>query len=151
MSTSPSAPPDSDAARYRLLSQTRTIAVVGHSHRPQRPSYQIAQFLRQCGYRVYPINPAITTIAGEPCYRSLREVPEPVDLVNVFRQAEYLPAIVEEAVQAGAAAVWAQLGVVHPIAAKKAAAAGLLLIMDACIKLEYQRLAVGQSGGLSLS
>lgn len=142
---------ESDAARRQLLTQARTIAVVGHSRRPQRPSYQIAQFLRQAGYRIYPVNPAVASIEGEPCYRSLLEVPEPIDLVNVFRQGEYLPAIVEEAGQIKATAVWAQLGVSHPAAAEKAAAAGILLIMDVCIKQEYQRLAIGQSGGFGLS
>ncbi|MBD0335681.1 MAG: CoA-binding protein [Cyanobacteria bacterium Co-bin13] len=133
--------PADDTLR-QLLTTARTIAVIGHSDRPDRPSYQIAQFLRRVGYRVYPINPAITTIDGEPCYPSLSEVPEPIDIVNVFRRSEYLPAAVDEAIGAGAKSVWAQLRIRHPDAAASAEAAGILLVMDLCIKIEHRRLAI---------
>lgn len=129
-----------DEAMRQLLTQTRTIAVVGHSDRPSRPSYQIGQFLRRVGYEVYPVNPALSTIDGQPCYPSLAAVPVAVDLVNVFRRSPLLPEVVTEAIAIQAPAVWAQVGVTHPKAARRAIAAGLTLVMDACIKIEYQRL-----------
>ncbi|MBD0267484.1 MAG: CoA-binding protein [Cyanobacteria bacterium Co-bin8] len=136
-----SSPPADDTLR-QLLTTARTIAVVGHSNKLDRPSYQIAKYLRRVGYRVYPVNPAIATIDGEPCYPSLLEVPEPIDIVNVFRRSEYLPATVDEATDAGAKSVWAQLRVKHPDAVVKAEAAGILLVMDLCIKIEHRRLSI---------
>jgi predicted CoA-binding protein len=130
---------DDDAMRA-MLANARVIAVVGHSDKPDRTSYQIAQFLRQVGYTVYPVNPSIQTIDGQPSYPSLRQVPEPVDIVNVFRRSEYLVAVVAEAIAIQAKTIWAQLGVVDAIAAQRAIAAGCNIIMDACIKVEYQRL-----------
>ena len=94
-----------------LLNQSRTIAVVGHSPKPERVSYQIAQYLRQAGYAVYPVNPGHDSIDGKPCYRSLAAVPVAIDLVNVFRRSEFLPGIVEEVIAIKAKAVWAQLGI----------------------------------------
>lgn len=129
-----------DEALRDLLGNARVIAVVGHSDKSYRTSYQIAQFLRQAGYIVFPVNPQVATIDGEPCYESLRAVPGPIDIVNVFRRSEYLPGIVNEASAIKATAVWAQLGVYHAEAAKRAEAAGLKIIMDACIKVEYNRL-----------
>jgi uncharacterized protein len=129
-----------DDVLHDLLATARTIAVVGHSERPTRPSYQIAHFLRRMGYQIYPVNPAVTSIDGQTCYASLREVPVPIDIVNVFRRSEHLPEVVEEAIAVGAKAVWAQLGISHPLAAQRAEAAGLLLVMDACIKIERNRL-----------
>jgi hypothetical protein len=123
-----------------ILTKAQTIAVVGHSNKPDRTSYQIAQFLRQMGYRVYPVNPTVVTIDDQPCYPSLRELPESVDIVNVFRRSEVLPEVVNEVIQAGISqTIWAQLGVAHPEAARQAEAAGVTLVMDTCIKTEYQR------------
>lgn len=132
---------DSDAVRA-LLTGARRIAVVGHSDDPGRTSYQIAQYLRAVGYTVLPVNPLLTGIEGEPCYPSLAAAAQtgPIDIVNVFRRAEHLPGVVEEAVAAGAKAIWGQLGVAHPQAEALAAAAGLPLVMDLCIKVEHQRL-----------
>ncbi|MFE4104705.1 CoA-binding protein [Almyronema epifaneia] len=130
----------SDTQLRSLLAQTQTIAVVGHSNQPQRPSYQIAQFLRQVGYRVYPVNPTVAEVAGHRCYRSLAEVPETVDLVNVFRRADSLPEIVEAAIAVGAKALWTQLGIYHDVAVRQALAAGLFVVTDACIQVEYLRL-----------
>jgi uncharacterized protein len=138
---SPYMPPDDDTLRG-LLAPARTIAVVGHSHKPERPSYQIAQYLRRVGYRVYPVNPGLSAIDGEPCYRSLLDVPEPIDIVNVFRRSEFLPDAVDEAIQVGAKSVWAQLRIHHPDAVAKAAAADLPLVMNLCIKIEHRRLAI---------
>lgn len=136
---------ENDVALRNLLTQARVIAVVGHSDRPDRTSYQIAQFLRRVGYTVYPVNPMVATIDGQPSYATLQAVPEAVDIVNVFRRSEHLPAIVEETIAIQAKAVWAQLGVVHPLAAQTAEAAGLAMIMDACIQVEYLRLHVQRS------
>lgn len=124
-------------AQRELLQNSKTIAVVGHSDKPGRTSYQIAQFLRRAGYTVYPVNPSISTIDGQPVYATLADVPGPVDIVNVFRQSDFLPGVVDEAIAAGAKSVWAQLGVEHPEAATKAEAAGLPLVMDTCIKVAY--------------
>lgn len=132
-----------DTVLRDLLSTARVIAVVGHSDRPSRTSYQIAAFLRQAGYTVYAVNPEVQTIDGQPCYPALADVPEAVDIVNVFRRPQFLPGVVDEAIAVGAKAVWAQLGVVHADAARRAEAAGLPLVMDACIKVEYRRLGLG--------
>ncbi|MCB9435748.1 MAG: CoA-binding protein [Anaerolineales bacterium] len=122
---------------YDMLANARVIAVVGHSDQPHRTSYQIAQYLRQMGYVVYPINPTVATIDGERSYASLADVPEPIDIVNVFRRSEYLAAVVEEAIAVGAKGVWAQLGVYDKAAAARSAAAGLPLVMDECIKVRH--------------
>ncbi|MBI5671056.1 MAG: CoA-binding protein [Chloroflexi bacterium] len=129
-----------DDAIRDLLQAARVIAVVGHSDNPNRASYRVAQYLRQAGYTVYPVNPTVATINGQPSYASLADVPEPIDIVDVFRRSEYLPEIVDAAVQVGAKAVWTQLDVVHDEAARKAAAAGLNVVQDRCIKIEHQRL-----------
>lgn len=123
-----------------LLTNARVIAVVGHSDRSYRTSYQIAAYLRRAGYKVYPVNPEVSTIDGEVCYPSLADVPEPIDIVNVFRRSEYLADVVEQAANVHAKAVWAQLGVQSPAAAKIAEANNLPLVMDACIKVEHRRL-----------
>jgi hypothetical protein len=123
-----------------ILRSARVIAVVGHSDRPERTSYQIAQMLRREGYVVYPVNPTVSHIDERTCYPDLASVPEPIDIVNVFRRSEYLDGVVEQAIAAGARTVWAQLGVVDEAAARRAEAAGLRMVMDRCIKIEYYRL-----------
>lgn len=123
-----------------ILSKAKAIAVVGHSDKPHRTSYQIAQFLRSVGYQVYPVNPAVQSIDGQLCYAMLKDVPESIDIVNVFRRSEYLIEVVEDAIAIGAKTVWAQLGVSDSIAAQKAIEAGVNIVMDACIKVEYLRL-----------
>ena len=129
-----------DSTLRELLSTAHVIAVVGYSDKPHRTSYQIAQFLKQAGYKVYPVNPSVETIDGERSYASLADVPEPIDIVNVFRRSEYLPGVVDDAIAVGAKAVWAQLGVYDEAAGRKAESAGLVTVMDACIKVEYNRL-----------
>ncbi|MBW4621795.1 MAG: CoA-binding protein [Cyanosarcina radialis HA8281-LM2] len=129
-----------DTALRDILTNTKVIAVVGHSDKPERTSYQIAQFLRRVGYTVIPVNPAVKEIDGEPSYTSLAEVPLPVDLVNIFRRSEYLREIVEQAIAIDVKTIWAQLGINHESAAQQALAAGMNVVMDACIKIEYQRL-----------
>ena len=123
-----------------ILNNSRVIAVVGHSDKPHRTSYQIAQFLRNAGYRVYPVNPTVAEIDGDRCYQTLAEVPEPIDIVNVFRRPEFLLEIVSEAIAVGAKTVWGQLGVIDPKAAGIAESSGLNLIMDRCIKIDCERL-----------
>ena len=120
-----------------VLENAKVIAVVGHSDKPHRTSYRIAQYLRLSGYTVYPVNPTISEIDGQPSYDSLFDVPEPIDIVNVFRRAEYLPGVVDEAIAVGAKAVWAQLSVYDAEAKQKALDAGLDVAMDACIKVEH--------------
>ncbi len=132
-----------DQVMQTILQNAHTIAVVGHSDNSSRTSYQIAQFLRQAGYKVYAVNPTVSQIDGEPSYASLGDIPDSIDIVNVFRRAEYLPEVVEDAIAVGAKSVWAQLGVVHADALQKAQAADLPIIMDACIKVEYRRLNIG--------
>jgi hypothetical protein len=120
-----------------ILAQSKVIAVVGHSDKPHRTSYQIAKTMAALGYTIYPVNPLVKSIDGKPCYAHLADVPEPIDIVNVFRRSEYLPGVVEEAIAVGAKAIWAQLGVWHPEAARLAQAAGIPIIMDQCIKVVY--------------
>jgi uncharacterized protein len=117
-----------------LLHGARDIAVVGISDKPERPSYDVAAYLQQNGYRIIPVNPVLKEVLGEPCYPSLAAYGKPVDIVDVFRNPDAVPAIVEEAIAAGAKAVWLQEGVKHPQAAKKAEEAGLLVVQDRCIK-----------------
>ena len=134
---------EDDNAMRDVLTQAKVIAVVGHSDKPERTSYRIAQFLREVGYKVYPVNPTVSEIDGQPSYASLKDVPESVDIVNVFRRSEYLPEIVDEAIAIHAKTVWAQLGVYDERSAQKAIDAGWNMVMDACIKVEYMRLGVG--------
>jgi predicted CoA-binding protein len=121
---------EDDKAMRDVLINAKVIAVVGHSDKPERTSYRIAQFLRGVGYKVYPVNPVVSEIDGQPCYSSLKDVPEPVDIVNVFRRSEYLSAIVDEAIAVNAKTVWAQLGVSDELSAQKALDAGLKIVME---------------------
>lgn len=123
-----------------LLTRSPVIAVVGHSDNPGRTSYQIAQYLRRVGYKVYPVNPTVSEIDGEKCYPDLASVPEPIDIVNVFRRSEYLADVFDEAVQVGAKSVWAQLGVVDILLEAKAEDMDYPLVMDSCIKVIHARL-----------
>ena len=132
----------SDADLRELLASSRTIAVVGHSDRPHRSSYEVAGYLRRAGYRVYAVNPTITAVDGDPAYPSLASLPEPIDIVNVFRRSAFLPQIVEDAITIHARAVWSQLGVTHPPAEARARQAGLLAVSDLCIAVEHRRLGI---------
>lgn len=129
-----------DRFKQDILTNSQVIAVVGHSDKPDRTSYQIAQFLRQVGYTVYPVNPVVKEIDGKPSYAALKDIPEPVDIVNVFRRSEYLPEIVAAAIAINAKTIWTQLGVKDWQSANIALDAGLNVAMDVCIKVEYLRL-----------
>lgn len=124
-----------------LLETTRTIAVVGLSSKRFRPSYGVCEYMQNAGYRIVPVNPNETEILGERCYADLRSVPEPIDMVNIFRRSEHVAGLVEEAIRLGAKAVWMQEGVVDEEAAAKARAAGLTVVMDRCLLKEHRRLA----------
>jgi len=129
-----------DNASQELLSRAKVIAVVGHSDNPSRTSYRIAQYLRSVGYMVYPVNPTVDTIDGERSYPSLADVPQPIDIVNVFRRSEYVAGIVDEAIELNLPAIWTQLGVVDEQAAARAAEHGIAMVMNRCIKVEHNRL-----------
>ena len=124
----------------RILREARTIAVVGLSADWYRPSYFAAKYMQEHGYRVIPVNPKYPEILGEKCYRSLRDVPEKVDLVDVFRKTENVMPIADDAIAIGAKVLWQQLGVKNEAAAAKASAAGLEAVMDRCVKIEHGRL-----------
>ena len=123
-----------------ILNSSRTIAVVGLSPEPDRPSYQVARYLKEQGYRIVPVNPGAKEILGEPCYPDLRSIPEVVDAVDIFRRSEEVPAVVEEAIRIGAKAVWMQEGVIDEAAAARARETGLLVVMDKCMLKQHRRL-----------
>lgn len=131
---------DDAAGLRRILMQNRTIAVVGLSANWHRPSYFAAKYMLEHGYTVIPVNPAYKEVLGQACYPTLRDVPQKVDMVDCFRRAEDIPAIADEAIGIGARVLWMQLGVINPEAARKAEAAGLEVVMDRCVKIEYARL-----------
>ena len=124
----------------RILREARTIAVVGLSADWFRPSYFAAKYMQEHGYRVIPVNPKYPEILGEKCYRSLREIPDGVDIVDVFRKSNDVMPIAEDAIAIGAKVLWQQLGVKNEAAAEKARSAGLLAVMDHCVKIEHGRL-----------
>jgi predicted CoA-binding protein len=123
-----------------ILRVGRTIAVVGLSAKRYRPSYGVAEYLQRAGYRVIPVNPHETEILGERCYPDVESVPEPIDIVDIFRRSEFVPEIVEAAIRKGAKVVWMQEGVVHEEAARRAQEAGLEVVMDRCILKDHRRL-----------
>jgi predicted CoA-binding protein len=124
----------------RILRESRVIAVVGLSADWFRPSYFAAKYMQEHGYRVIPVNPKYDSVLGEKCYRSLREIPEKVDMVDVFRKTADVPPIADEAIAIGAKVLWQQLGVKNESAAAKARAAGLEAVVDRCVKIEHGRL-----------
>lgn len=123
-----------------ILRESKTIAVVGLSPDPHRPSNGVARYLQAHGYRIVGVNPGETELLGEPCYPSLGAIPFAVDLVDVFRRSEFTPAIAEEAVKIGAQALWLQLGVVNLEAGATAERGGLRVVMDRCTEVEHARL-----------
>jgi len=122
----------------QILRDARTIAVVGLSPKSARPSHQVAVYLLGAGYEVIPVNPGHDQILGLQSYANLAAVPGPVDIVDIFRNPQEVPAIVDSAIAIGAKVVWMQLGIVHEQAAAKARAAGLIVVMDRCLKVDHQ-------------
>ncbi|GAV22237.1 CoA-binding protein [Carboxydothermus pertinax] len=120
-----------------ILSRYKNIAVVGVSDKPERPSYQVAKFLMEKGYNIYPVNPNLDSFLGQKAYKSLEEIPEKVEIVDVFRRSEEVPAIAQAAVAIGAKVLWQQEGVDSQEARKIAEAAGLIVVANRCLKKEY--------------
>ena len=137
--------PKPDAIR-ELLKGARTIVVVGASAKHDRPSHGVMKVLLHAGYRVIPVNPNEAEVLGQKAYASLRDIPERVDIVDVFRQAQHTPAIADEAVTIGAKALWLQLGVINEDAAARAKAGGLTVVMNACIAVVHEMLEIGPVG-----
>ncbi len=122
-----------------LLKRTRTIAVVGLSDSPLRPSYGVSAYMQSHGYRIIPVNPEIKGALGEKAVASLAEVSEKIDIVDVFRRSEFVPDVIDEAIRLKVPAIWLQEGVIHEQAAEKARKAGILVVMDRCILKEHRR------------
>jgi hypothetical protein len=121
-----------------LLGRVKTIAVVGLSSDPMRPSFGVSQYMQRKGYRIIPVNPNESVVLGEKAYRRLSEIPEKVDLVDVFRRSEFVPEIVQQTIDLKVPALWLQEGVIHEAAAKRAREAGLTVVMDRCILKEHR-------------
>lgn len=123
-----------DQRMLDFLREAKTVAVVGISDKPERASHQVAAYLQSRGYGIVPVNPTLKEVLGERCFPDLTAIGSPVDIVDIFRASEAVPAIVDEAIASGARAIWMQEGVAHADAAAKAEAAGLLVVQDLCIK-----------------
>ncbi len=132
--------------RLRILERYRRIAIVGLSANPMRPSHFVAIYMLSKGYEIIPVNPREKQILGRTCYASVRDVPPPVEIVDIFRETAAVPGVVDDAIAAGAKVVWMQLGIVHEEAAERARQAGLEVVMDRCVKIEHARF----FGGLNL-
>lgn len=129
-----------DLTLRNLLAGVRTIAVVGLSNKPHRASYRVACYMQEQGYRIIPINPRLKEVLGEKAYPDLTSVPEPIDLVNVFRRSDDVPGVVEEALPLKPEAVWLQSGISHPGAAARVRESGLYMIMDCCLMVKHKEL-----------
>ena len=123
-----------------ILNSSRVVAVVGLSAKPDRRSFMVASYLKENCYKIIPVNPREKEVLGEPCYPNLTSIPKLVDVVDIFRRSEEVPAIVDEAIKIGAKVVWMQEGVINQEAAVRAREAGLLVVMDRCMLKEHQRL-----------
>lgn len=124
----------------QLLQEAQHVAVVGWSPKPDRPSHEVAAYLKAHGYTVYPVNPTAQGTPEQPVFANLSDIQVPIDVVDVFRRAEDVPEVVEAAIAAGAKAIWIQLGIVNEEAAQRASEAGLKVVMDRCMKIELERL-----------
>ena len=123
-----------------MLRSCQTIAVVGLSDRSDRDSYRVASYLKEKGYRIIPVNPVKNEILGEKCYPDLSSIPEPVDIVNIFRAVEAIPGIVEKAIRIKARAIWMQLGLAHNESARKARSAGICVVQSRCLMVEHKKM-----------
>jgi len=129
-----------DEALTRLFKESKTIAVVGLSDNPSRASYGVARFLQRQNFRVIPVNPGFSEVLGEKCYANVKDIPDSVDIVDVFRRSEFMPEVVADALTKHPRCIWMQEGVLHPEAARTAEAAGVSVVMDHCILKELARL-----------
>jgi predicted CoA-binding protein len=132
-------PPDDEIKT--IITNSKTIAVVGLSDKPERDSYRVAKYLKENGYEIIPVNPTKPEILGQKSYPDLASIPSPVDIVDIFRNIEAVPGIVEEAIKIKAKVVWMQLGLAHNKSAQKAKDAGLIAVQSKCLKVEHARLA----------
>ena len=135
----PEGAPASADPIFDLLTKYKTIAVVGLSSNPTRPSYGVTEYMQSSGYHIIPVNPNETDVLGEPSYANLEEVPQKIEIVDIFRRAEEIPPVVDAAIRVGAKVVWMQQGITNEPAAEKARAAGITVVMDACILIEHKR------------
>jgi predicted CoA-binding protein len=124
----------------KILQDYRTVAMVGASSNPERPSYRVINYLDSHGYKVIPVNPMVREVMGKTSYPDLSSIPEPVEVVDIFRRSEEVPPVVEEAIKIGAKVIWMQEGVVNEEVAAKAREAGLLVVMDKCMRKEHLRM-----------
>lgn len=123
-----------------ILRTSKTIAVVGLSDKPNRPAYQVAEYLQRAGYTIIPVHPNATTVLGQHVYRSLQEIPVSIDIVDVFRASKDVPEVVDDAIAAGAKVLWLQLEIHHAEAEAKAATAGMTVVTDQCLKIAHMQL-----------
>jgi len=128
------------AVEQEILSKYRTVAVVGLSSNPERASHRVARYLKEQGYHIIPVNPRETEVLGEKAYPDLCAVPEPIEVVDIFREAKAVPRVVAQAMYVGAKAVWMQEGIVHQAAAARARRAGMAVVMDRCMMKEHRRI-----------
>ena len=124
---------------FDILTKHKSIAVVGLSSNPARPSYGVTEYMQSAGYHIIPVNPNETDVLGEPSYASLEEIPQKIEIVDIFRCPDQVPPIVDAAIRAGAKVIWMQLGIANESAAEKARAAGITVVMDACILIEHKK------------
>ena len=129
-----------DSNTIREILQLKTIAVVGMSPKQERPSHYVAMYMKEKGYAIYPVNPGHDKIAGINCYPDLKDIPDSIDMVDIFRRSEFVPLIVDSAISIGAKAVWMQDTVIHEEAGKKAEEAGLLMVMNDCMLRQHRKL-----------
>jgi predicted CoA-binding protein len=124
---------------FDILTKYKRIAVVGLSSDPARPSYGVGEYMQSAGYQIVPVNPNETDVLGEPSYASLEDVPQKIEIVDIFRRPEEVPPVVDAAIRGGAKVVWMQQGIVNEAAAEKARAAGITVVMDACLLIEHKK------------
>jgi len=135
----PEGAPASADPIFDILTKYKTIAVVGLSSNPMRPSYGVTEYMQSSGYHIIPVNPNETDVLGEPSYANLEEVPQKIEIVDIFRRPEEVPPVVDAAIRVGAKVIWMQQGIANEPAAEKARAAGITVVMDACILIEHKR------------
>ena len=124
---------------FEILTKYKRIAVVGLSSDPTRPSYGVTEYMQSAGYQIVPVNPNETDVLGEPSYARLEDVPQKIEIVDIFRRAEEVPPVVDAAIRVGATVVWMQLGIANEAAAEKARSAGIVVVMDACLLIEHKK------------